>query len=129
MKVKQKLTRLFEVDLDNCKLSNEQWITWLADALTKPVKTLETVNRMSESYEKERLLADDETAQLKHRIECIKKDMALIVSHIQSECSGAFHQPSRDVDGNVYADQAWHNVSNIEIACDLDNDESLGWTA
>ena len=79
--------------------------------------------------ENKRLLADDETAQLKHRLACIKKDMALIVSHIQSECSGAFHQPSRDVDGNVYADQAWHNVSNIEIACDLDNDEALGWTA
>jgi len=127
--VKQKLTRLFEVDLANCKLSNEQWITWLADALTEPVKTLETVNRMSERYERERLLADDETAQLKHRLACIKKDMALIVSHIQSECSGAFHQPSRDVEGNVYADQAWHNVSNVEIACDLDNDEALGWTA
>ena len=69
----------------------------------------------------------NENEQLKHRLACIKKDMELIVRHIQSECSGAFHQPSRDDDGNVYADQAWHNISNIEIACDLDNDESLGW--
>ena len=56
--VKQKLTRLFEVDIDNCKLSNEQWVTWLADALTEPVKTLEIVEQMSESYERERLLDD-----------------------------------------------------------------------
>ena len=26
-----------------------------------------------------------------------------------------------------YADEAWHNVSNIEIACDLNDDEPLHW--
>lgn len=69
----------------------------------------------------------NENENLKHRLACIKRDIEIIIRHIQSECSGSFHQPSRDDDGNVYAEQAWHNISNIEIACDLTDDSPMEW--
>ena len=41
--------------------------------------------------------------------------------------SQIFKLPSTNPDGSVFADQAWSNISNIEIACDLNNKESLDW--
>ena len=35
-----------------------------------------------------------------------------------------FKRPSLNKDGSIYADEAIHNVTNIEIACDL-SDESV----
>ena len=70
-----------------------------------------------------------ENLELRHRLSCIETDIEIIGRHINSFnlANKAFKQPSRNKDGTIYADQAWHNVSNIEIACDLNDDEPLHW--
>ena len=75
----------------------------------------------------ERLLK--ENLELRHRLDCIADDIEIITRHISSnkKCREWFKESSLNTDGSVYADQAWHNVSNIEIACDLNNNESLDW--
>lgn len=72
-----------------------------------------------------------ENLQLRHRLACIKDDIAIIDRHITNTCAEQFTQPSRCKDGckkyednSVYADEAIHNLTNIEIACDL-SDESV----
>lgn len=72
-----------------------------------------------------------ENLQLRHRLACIKDDIAIIDRHITNTCAKQFAQPSRSTDhckkykdNAVYADEAIHNVTNIEIACDL-SDESV----
>lgn len=72
-----------------------------------------------------------ENLQLRHRLACIKDDIAIIDRHITNTCAKKFTQPSRNSDGckkyednSVYADEAIHNLTNIEIACDL-SDESV----
>ena len=62
-----------------------------------------------------------------HRLACIETDIKIIVRHIETICPEQFTQPSRNEDGSIFADEAWHNISNIEIACDLNNNESLDW--
>ena len=73
----------------------------------------------------ERLM--QENFELKHRLACIAYDIEIIDRHIQKTCNKKFKKPSLNADGSIYADQAWHNVSNIEIACDLYDDEPLHW--
>jgi len=75
----------------------------------------------------ERLL--EENFQLKHRLACIADDIEIIDRHIASYKKSRkwFKQPSLNADGTIYADQAWHNVTNIQIACDLNDDEPLEW--
>jgi len=68
-----------------------------------------------------------ENFELRHRLACIADDIELIDRHIQNNCNKKFKRPSLNKDGSVYADQAWHNVSNIEIACDLNDDEPMEW--
>lgn len=72
-----------------------------------------------------------ENFELRHRLACIADDIEIIERHIGSykKARKWFKQPSTNADGSVYADQAWHNVSNIEIACDLNSDECLDWMA
>jgi hypothetical protein len=72
----------------------------------------------------ERLLK--ENLQLKHRLACIADDLEIIERHIASykKCRKWFKQPSLNKDGSVYADEAIHNLTNIQIACDL-SDESV----
>jgi len=72
----------------------------------------------------ERLLK--ENLQLKHRLACIADDIEIIERHIYSyeKSRKWFKQPSTNKDGSVYADQAWYNVTNIQIACNL-SDESV----
>jgi len=67
-----------------------------------------------------------ENLQLKHRLACIKDDIEIIDRHISSykKCRKWFKQPSLNKDGSIYADEAIHNLTNIEIACDL-SDESV----
>ena len=74
-----------------------------------------------------------ENLQLRHRLACIKDDIEIIDRHISSHKSSRkiFKKPSRCNDGckkyednSVYADEAIHNLTNIEIACDL-SDESV----
>lgn len=64
-----------------------------------------------------------------HRLACIEHDIKIITRHIKSFdlVDKAFQQPSLNPDGSVFAEEAWHNISNIEIACDLNNQESLDW--
>ena len=65
-----------------------------------------------------------ENLQLKHRLACIKDDIEIIDRHIKKNCNKRFKRPSRNKDGSVFAEEAWHNITNIEIACDL-SDESV----
>jgi len=77
----------------------------------------------------ERLLK--ENLELRHRLDCIKDDIEIIERHIGSYKKSRkwFKQPSLNADGTIYADEAWHNVTNIQIACDLNSDESLKYKA
>jgi len=68
-----------------------------------------------------------ENFELRHRLSCIADDIEIIDRHIQKNCNKRFKRPSLNKDGSIYADEAWHNISNIEIACDLDDDEPLHW--
>ena len=75
----------------------------------------------------ERLM--QENFELRHRLACIADDILMISYHIKDNCNKKFKKPSRNLDGSVNADEAWHNVSNIEIACDLNSDDPLEWTS
>jgi len=66
-------------------------------------------------------------SQALHRLACIEDDIKIIARHIENNCPDQFEKPSLNEDGSVFADCAWHNISNIEIACDLNSDESLDW--
>ena len=73
----------------------------------------------------ERLM--QENFELRHRLACIADDIVIISNHIEENCNKRFKRPSLNPDGSVNADEAWHNVSNIEIACDLTDDAPLEW--
>ena len=68
-----------------------------------------------------------ENFELKHRLSCIADDIEIIDRHIQNNCNKRFKRPSRNKDGSVFAEQAWHNITNVQIACDLNDDEPLEW--
>jgi hypothetical protein len=62
--------------------------------------------------------------QLKHRLAMISEDEKQIRKFINdNKLSKAFEEPTE------VSDEAWHLLNNIEIACDLSNDESLDWTS
>ena len=62
-----------------------------------------------------------------HRLACIETDIKIVARHIGNNCADEFAKPSLNEDGSVFADEAWHNISNIEIACDLNSKEPLDW--
>lgn len=98
----------------------------LAERKNKPSYTYMTEQEQQITKENmERLMK--ENFELRHRLACIADDIELIDRHIQNNCNKKFKKPSLNADGSIYADQAWHNVSNIEIACDLNDDEPLHW--
>ena len=66
-------------------------------------------------------------SQALHRLACIEHDIKIVRNHINRCCKGSFFEPSLNEDGSVFADEAWHNITNIEIACDLNSNESLEW--
>jgi hypothetical protein len=66
-------------------------------------------------------------SQALHRLACIEHDIKIVRNHINRCCKGSFFEPSLNEDGSVFADEAWHNITNIEIACDLNSNESLDW--
>ena len=68
-----------------------------------------------------------ENFELRHRLACVADDIELIDRHIQNNCNKRFKRPSLNKDGSTFADQAWHNVTNIQIACDLNDDEPMEW--
>lgn len=75
----------------------------------------------------ERLM--QENFELRHRLACIADDIEIIDRHIENNCNKRFKRPSLLEDGSTHADQAWHNITNIQIACDLNSDEALEWTS
>ena len=63
-----------------------------------------------------------------HRLACIQTDIEIISRHIcRFDKEQIFKLPSTNPDGSVFADEAWHNISNIEIACDLNDNSPLDW--
>ena len=67
-------------------------------------------------------------SQALHRLACIEHDIELISAHIcRYDKDYIFKKPSLNPDGSVFADEAWHNITNIEIACDLTDDAPLEW--
>lgn len=68
-----------------------------------------------------------ENLELRHRLACIADDIVIISNHIEENCNKRFKRPSLNPDGSVNADEAWHNVSNIEIACDLSDESVKEW--
>jgi predicted RNase H-like nuclease (RuvC/YqgF family) len=72
-----------------------------------------------------------ENFELRHRLACVADDIEIIERHIASykKARKWFNQPSINADGSVYADQGWHHVTNIQIACDLNDDSPLEWMA
>ena len=71
-----------------------------------------------------------ENFELKHRLSCISDDLEIIENHIcRYDKDYIFKKPSLNPDGSVNADEAWHNITNIEIACDLNSDDPLEWTS
>ena len=74
----------------------------------------------------ERLLK--ENLQLKHRLACIADDIEIIGRHIcRYDKDKFFKKPSLNADGSIYADEAWANITNIEIACDLSDESVKEW--
>jgi len=68
-----------------------------------------------------------ENFELRHRLSCIADDILIVSNHIGENCNKRFRRPSRNPDGSVFAEEAWHNITNIEIACDLEDDDVLEW--
>lgn len=65
---------------------------------------------------------NNEIESLKHRLAMVKDDLDIIRKFIYEEqLEKHFERPSET------SDECWANLNNIEIACDLTSDESLGW--
>jgi len=60
--------------------------------------------------------------QLKHRLAMVADDLKVIRKFIAEQgLTEAFQKPSST------SDEGFTNLNNIEIACDLTDDECLGW--
>ena len=70
-----------------------------------------------------------ENLELKHRLSCVADDILIISNHIEDNCNKKFLKPSLNLDGSINAYEAWHNITNIEIACDLNDNASLEWSS
>ena len=67
----------------------------------------------------ERLLK--ENLELRHRLSCIEEDLEHLNIFVNSYCKEIFNKPTS------YAERAFDHLGNIEIACDLNCNESLDW--
>jgi hypothetical protein len=64
----------------------------------------------------------NEIQQLKHRLAMVLDDITVIRQHIYTQnISRCFEEPT------PIADECWTHLNNIEIACDLNSEESLTW--
>ena len=71
-----------------------------------------------------------ENFELRHRLDCIASDIELVARHIcKYDSAEIFKLPSLQSNGKIFADEAWHNITNSEIACDLNDDAPLSWGA
>jgi len=77
----------------------------------------------------ERLMKDN--FDLRQRLACIAEDIEIVARHIASNKHSRkwFREPSLKANGKIFADEAWQNISNIEVACDLNDDAPLDWEA
>tara|TARA_R110000823_G_C15488618_1_gene451669 strand:- start:43 stop:270 length:228 start_codon:yes stop_codon:yes gene_type:complete len=64
-----------------------------------------------------------EIAMLKHRLAMAKDDIKVIRAFIYEQGLYKIFQKPTPMD-----DECWTHLNNIEIACDLNSEESLGWT-
>ena len=65
---------------------------------------------------------NNETEELKHRLAMIIDDIKVIRAFIyENDLDEVFQKPTG------MADECWTHLNNIDIACDLDSDESLQW--
>ena len=63
-----------------------------------------------------------EVEQLKHRLAMVKDDLDILRKFIyENNLTKQFERQSET------SDECWHNLNNIEIACDLSSEESLNW--
>lgn len=63
------------------------------------------------------------TQQLEHRIRMVADDLEILKMFIKQEGLGKVFETKN----TATSDNAYCNVHNIEIACDLSDDESLSW--
>lgn len=61
--------------------------------------------------------------QYKHRLKCIEEDVKVIADFIQRN-----HLNDEFKKTTGLAEEAWHHISNIEIACDLSDDAPYEWS-
>jgi len=60
--------------------------------------------------------------QLKHRLALVQDDLKAIIEFIEAKgLNKTFAQPTE------FAGECWSHISNIEIACDLSNEEPNTW--
>jgi hypothetical protein len=60
--------------------------------------------------------------QLEHRLQMIMDDMHAIRQFInENELDHVFQKPT------IHADECYTHFNNIEIACNINDDESLSW--
>lgn len=60
--------------------------------------------------------------KLEHRLAMILDDVKALVEFLdENRLMEALDKPSKETDS------AWTHISNIEIACDLNDDDCLGW--
>ena len=60
--------------------------------------------------------------KLEHRLAMVLDDIKALVEFIdENRLMEALDKPSKETDS------AWTHINNIEIACDLNNDDCLGW--
>jgi hypothetical protein len=63
------------------------------------------------------------TEEMQHRMAMILDDLAKLREFIEENGIGyVFDKATK------YTDSAWTHLDNIEIACDIDSNESLGWS-
>jgi hypothetical protein len=119
--VLQILTDEIEVDgetmqyiLEECNMDEQMFKQLL--------NTKDYVSNYLAEYLAERKEGKGKNKELKHRLKMIEEDMAAIVSFIkEGGLSETFKNPT------PFTDEAWTHISNIEIACNLQADESLNW--
>ena len=64
----------------------------------------------------------DKIQQLEHRLAMVLDDIQVIKKHIyKQDIAESFEKPTG------MADECWTHFNNIEIACDLNSEESLSW--
>ena len=85
------------------------------------LRTMTLTNKKIETMETKTITTED-LEQLKHRLAMVKDDLDIIRKFIHDEqLEKHFERPSET------SDECWHNLNNIEIACDLSSEESLNW--